>query len=338
MITTAKKLPDLLIRVMENKLCPMVHSSPGIGKSSIAAQIAQDCNLKLIDIRLTMYSPTNLNGFGRINEKAKRSEFVPFNEIPLQDDVIPEGYDGWLILFDELPSAAEAVQASAYKIILDRMVGQHVIHNNTFMMAAGNKKTDNAIVNRMGTAMQSRMVHFEIEADKDSWLEWAYSTKIDMRLCAYVNYKPSILSSFNPKHKDHTFSCGRTLEFASRLIKDSEELDHDDLVLLAGAIGEGHGKEFFAFSKVFAELPLIEDIIADPENAKLSNSPQFMFGVATYVSEYMAEDNVRELLVYMRRFQPEYQVVCAKRACKRNRVLVANPSMMLWVDDLLPHM
>jgi MoxR-like ATPase len=43
------------------KLTPMLSGHPGIGKSSIYAQIAKRFKLKLIDVRLSQYDTTDLN-------------------------------------------------------------------------------------------------------------------------------------------------------------------------------------------------------------------------------------------------------------------------------------
>lgn len=43
------------------KLVPMIHGSPGIGKSAIVHAIAGEFNLKVIDLRLSQCDPTDLN-------------------------------------------------------------------------------------------------------------------------------------------------------------------------------------------------------------------------------------------------------------------------------------
>ena len=42
-------------------MMPMLVGSPGIGKSAIVKRIADDNNLKLIDIRLSQCDPCDLN-------------------------------------------------------------------------------------------------------------------------------------------------------------------------------------------------------------------------------------------------------------------------------------
>jgi len=115
---------------------PYVVSSPGIGKSSIVAQVAKKNKLKLIDLRLSQCTPEDLQGFPmRTGDKAT---FTPFDIFPLEGEEVPEGYNGWLILLDEMSSAPKSVQAAAYKLILDRQVG-------SFNFSANNRKSSISI-------------------------------------------------------------------------------------------------------------------------------------------------------------------------------------------------
>ena len=50
------------------------------------------------------------------------------------------------------------------------------------MVAAGNLSTDKAIVNKLSSALQSRLIHLFIEPDIDQWMNWAYKNEIDYRI------------------------------------------------------------------------------------------------------------------------------------------------------------
>jgi hypothetical protein len=332
MITTAKQLPTLLGRVLSTGRVPMIHGSPGTGKSDIAKKLASENNLYLIDMRLSQMTPTSLNGFGRINVQSNKSEFIPFAEFPLVGDKVPEGYDGWLLFLDELPSAVPQVIAAAYKLILDRMIGSVKLHPDCYMIAAGNKATDGAIVNKTGTAMQSRMIHLELGTDKDAFIEWGSKNGIDFRLLAYINFKPSVITSFDPNHKDYTFTCPRTVEFGSDLIKDRPVLDHDDLTLLAGCLGEGNAMEFYGFCDIFQDLPTIKEIVKSPKDAKYINSPSFKCGISSFIAEHMTEKNIEPLLEYTKRLSPEFQAITARQAYRNNNALISNEFMVKWLD------
>lgn len=107
-MATAK---ELVMDVLKARLVPFLQSSPGIGKSALAKEIAEDNNLKMIDIRLSQMDPSDLQGFPmKIEDKAG---YLPMNTFPIEGDPLPEGKDGWILLLDEMNSAPMSVQAAA---------------------------------------------------------------------------------------------------------------------------------------------------------------------------------------------------------------------------------
>ena len=191
-------------------LVPFVKSSPGIGKSSIMRAIAKDYNLELIDIRLSMCDPTDLNGLPTFDHETGRAKFMPFDMFPVLGTPLPKGKNGWLMFFDEFNSAPKSIQAASYKIILDHMVGMNTLHENVFKAAAGNLSTDRAIVNPLSTAMQSRVIHMQMEANFEDWLrDVALPQGYDSRITAFLSMYPSRLMDFRPDHEDNTFCCPR---------------------------------------------------------------------------------------------------------------------------------
>ena len=183
----------MLTAYLQAKLVPMLVGSPGCGKSQIVYAIAKHHNLKVIDLRLSQCDPTDLAGFPTIEKhttadgkEISKADYVPMKHFPIEGDPIPQGYKGWLLFLDEATSAPKAIQAAAYKLILDRMVGSHHLHKHVAIVAAGNLETDNAIVEPMSTALQSRLVHLELVIDHMEWIDWASTNNIDHRIIAWA--------------------------------------------------------------------------------------------------------------------------------------------------------
>ena len=198
---------SMVAKFIRTKIVVMLHGSPAIGKSAIVQQIANEYGLKLIDLRLAQCDPTDLAGFPTIT--GEKASYKPMDTFPIEGDTVPKGYNGWLLFLDELNSAPPAIQSAAYKVILDRMVGNHKLHKNVAIVAAGNLETDNAIVQPMSTALQSRMAHLELVVDSKEWVDWASSNEIDHRITSYINFRPDALYTFSPDHTDKTYASPR---------------------------------------------------------------------------------------------------------------------------------
>ena len=266
MRVTPRKLTWLVALTLEAGLVPFISGSPGIGKSAIVKQLAKAGNLKLIDHRLSTSAPEDLSGLPHfVNGQA---HFAPFAGLfPIEGMTeIPEGYDGFLLFLDEFNSADRDVQKSAYKLVLDRMVGQYKLHPSVRIVCAGNLITDKAIVTELSTAMQSRMIHFELAVDFKEWLQdVAIANDYDHRVIAYLSRHQDKLMDFDPNHSDKTFSSPRTWEFINRLLEvcgDDKKIDSALTPAFAGTISAGVAVEFVQFTAVYDQLPSMTDILA----------------------------------------------------------------------------
>jgi len=258
---------------------------------------------------------------------------VPMNTFPIVGDPLPDGYSGWVLFLDEFNSASPAVQAAAYKLVLDRMVGIHHLHKNVAIVCAGNLETDNAIVQSMSTALQSRLVHLELVVDAKEWVDWAADTGIDHRITSYINFKPGNLYTFKPDHTDNTYGSPRTWEFANRVLSVVDESEPEFLTMLAGTISEGLAREFVGFCKIYNDLPKLVNIIANPKGIKVPVEPSILFALTGSISHNATKDNFSALMEFVIRLPIEFQVVCLRETVRRNRQMNAHPAVSAWLTN-----
>ena len=329
---TAAQAPDMIMEVLKAGLVPMLHSSPGMAKSSIYHQLAKEQELFVIDMRLSQSDPTDMGGFPYVNPETKKAGYMPMDTFPIEGDKIPEGYKGWLLLMDEFTSAPLAVQAAAYKVILDKQVGQFNLHPNVAIVAAGNLATDKAIVNRLSTAMQSRMIHFTLRIDNPAWLDWAFDNNIDHRIVSYIRYKPEILHNFNPNHNDMTFPCPRTWEFASKMVSKWPKIEDKHLAIIAGAIGEGAAREFYGYCDIYGQLPDISEMINRGSSLKIPDEPSTLYAISGYIPSHALVSNIGALMKYIERFPIEFQIITLSNILKKIPEIISETSVRSWIQ------
>ncbi len=326
-----KEATKLVKHVLTAGLVPMLHGSPGTSKSSIAKQIAADANLQLIDVRLGQCDPTDLNGFPQLSEDGSKARYVPMDMFPLEGDKVPEGKRGWLLFLDEFNSAPLAVQAAAYKVVLDKQIGMHNLHPNVHIMCAGNLMTDKAIVTRMGTAMQTRLLHVQVQPNYKEWIEWADSNGIDHRVTAYINFKPDHLEVFNPNHNDMTYRNQRTWHFLSDLIKPIDELNGSHLALVEAAVGSAGAMDFIQYTQIYHDLPSIESIIDDPA-LDYKDTPNVCFALSGAIGAAFDEENTEQLMQFVERMGMEFQIITVKKAIRRDPTFMQNKFISEWIN------
>ena len=322
---------SMITKFIRAKIVVMLFGSPGIGKSHIVHQIAKEHGLKVIDVRLAQCDPTDICGFPTIT--GEKASYKPMDTFPIEGDAIPKGYNGWLLFLDELNSAAPSVQSASYKIILDRMVGNHNLHKNVAIVAAGNLETDNAIVQPMSTALQSRMSHLELVVDAKEWVEWASSHGIDYRITSYINFKPDALYTFSPDHTDKTYASPRTWEFANRVLQVADSSSPECLPMLAATISEGVAREFLGFCKIHLDLPKLSEIIQSPTTISVPTEPSILYAMTGALGANANEENVSPLMKYITRLPVEFQVVTLREIVRRNKKLIQNEAVRSWVTQ-----
>lgn len=218
--------------------------------------------------------------------------------------------------------------AAAYKLVLDRQVGQHKLHDKVAMIACGNLESDNAIVNPMSSALISRFAHFNIDINVDDWLEWASKAGIDYRITSYINFKKSNLYTFKPDATE-PYASPRTWEMVSKVIKDTDDIS---TLLVSSLIGDGVANEFKQYTKLYHKLPTIKDILDNPNGIEIPDDLATTWATMSMVTHSITVDNHEKLTVFLRRLSSELQY-CALREIKyRNPAVLTK--VLDWVKEL----
>lgn len=297
-----------------------VWGAPGVGKSSVIRQVAEEEEVGFIDLRMTLLDPSDLRGLPF--PKDGTAFWLPPSFLP---KVERDGEKGILFL-DELNAAPPLVQASGYQLVLDRKVGEYTLPPGWVVIGAGNRVGDRAVIFRMPSPLANRFVHLNFEVSLEDWVEWAVKNSIQPQVIGFINFRPSLLFSFNPERDDKAFPTPRSWAMASGLLSLRRELL---IEALSGAVGEGTAGEFFAFLEMQEHLPPLEkiwegeDII--PERQDMKYALVSALGIRT------PEQYWNRLLQYSMKLPAEFAVLLAKLLVVRDKVKVAKlPILPQW--------
>ena len=251
-----------ILRAFKKKRPLFVWGPPGIGKSDIVHQIGDTMEALVIDIRLSLWEPTDIKGIPYYAANDNTMKWAPPTELP---DAKTAKKHKYIILFlDEMNSAAPAVQAAAYQLILNRKVGSYVLPDNVLIVAAGNRDADKGVVYRMPAPLANRFVHLEMKVDFDDWFQWATENKIHTDVVGYLTFAKKDLYDFDPKSPSRSFATPRSWSFVSELLEDDDD-ENTTTDLVSGAVGEGLAVKFMAHRKMASQLPDPSDILSGKE-------------------------------------------------------------------------
>ena len=242
----------------ELRLSVMMWGPPGIGKSSIVAQIADEFDMGLTDLRLSQLAPSDLRGLPVPDKDEHLARWYPPEFLPQQG--------AGILFLDELNMAAPAVQGIAQQLILDRKVGSYEVPEDWFIWAAGNRKEDRAAVYEMPAPLANRFIHLPVEPHYDSFREYAARSGLHEQIQSFLAFRPELLFEMDPDAP--AWPSPRSWEMASAL--------HEAGLDIATAVGEGTAGEFYAYIDVYTRLPDLERIlrgegagVAFPEEASV---------------------------------------------------------------------
>ncbi len=309
--------------LLDTNISLFLWGSPGIGKSSIIKQIAQENGIGFIDLRLSLLDPTDLKGIPFFDKENHQAVWASPSFLPKE---------GRGILFlDELNSAPPTVQASAYQLILDRSIGEYRLPDGWKIVAAGNNEDDHGITYKMPSPLANRFIHLEMELDVEEWLTWAYKNRIDSRVSAYIRYKNEALFMFEPDQR--SFATPRSWEFVSRILQSA--LSGNALLeSIAGAIGEKLAIDFLQFAKVFNTLPDIEAVF-EGTLREYPSSDETLYALSSLlVSGYLAAPDpkrLENLLDYLVEMQAEFSVMTVQELQRSGVDMLDSAMFERWV-------
>src|SRR2546423_12316720 len=146
-----------LIRCMAHEQSFLLLSPPGVGKSETVYEGARDAGLPCRSLLGTQIAPEDVSGIPRII--GERSVFCPPRIL------LPERPEPFCLFLDELPACAPDIQKAFYSLLLERRLGEHALPRGTWVVSAGNRMQDRALVRALSSALVNRVFIIHVRVD-----------------------------------------------------------------------------------------------------------------------------------------------------------------------------
>lgn len=211
--TITLKQAKKLVQCMAHEQSFLLLSPPGVGKSEMVTQAAAEAGLPCRSLLGTQIAPEDVSGVPKII--GERSVFCPPRIL------LPEIPQTFCLFLDELPACAPDVQKAFYSLLLERRLGEHALPAGTWVVAAGNRQQDRALVRAMSSALVNRVTILNLRVDADEWQDWARRNGIRADVRSYISYMPDALMREVP-NEPTPFSTPRAWSLFSQSLDMAE--------------------------------------------------------------------------------------------------------------------
>ncbi len=211
--TITLKQAKKLIQCMAEEQSFLLLAPPGVGKSDMVYQAAQEARLPCRSLLGTQIAPEDVSGIPRII--GERSVFCPPRVL------LPEQPEPFCLFLDELPACAPDVQKAFYSLLLERRIGEYALPKGTWVVAAGNRMQDRALVRSMSSALVNRVTILHLRVDVAEWIEWAVKAGVRADVRSFISYMPDALMRAVP-NEPVPFSTPRAWTLLSRALDLAE--------------------------------------------------------------------------------------------------------------------
>jgi energy-coupling factor transporter ATP-binding protein EcfA2 len=333
-----------LIKSVGHKRTVLVQGHMGSGKSTILKTLARelpshaaayfDCTTKdLGDISIPHV--TAIDGQGYVSY-APNEEFGVHLGKPL------------ILMLDELGKANPSVKNALLRVMQERTIGNVALHPDSIVFATTNLGAE-GVGDLLPPHARNRTAVVTMKKPSNmEWIEWGINAGIDHTLLGWCKDNPQLFHSFedhknpddnpyiyHPKQQRAAFVTPRSLEAASDILKSRGGMDDMTVTAaLMGTIGDRGAMDLMAFVKLADQLPSLESIRKDPENAKVPTSAAAVCMVVYRTLAAIEKDWVDSWMIYCERLDKEAQGMFANgvRAPKygKQSIIMTNASFTRW--------
>ncbi len=169
---------------------------PGIGKTAIMAQIADEMNINLVSYSMTHHTRQSALGLPFILQKTFDGEEYAVSEYTMSE-IIASVYEKMeetgiregILFLDEINCVSETLTPSILQFLQYKTFGRHRIPDGWVIATAGNPPEYNRAVREFDVAIQDRMKQMTIEPDVEAWKRYALEMRMHPAVIGYLNLK-----------------------------------------------------------------------------------------------------------------------------------------------------
>lgn len=311
-------------------LCPLLLGGVGKGKTQLAYAYAKAKGLKPVTIYLDSMYEMDVIGYAVPNQEEGKFEYLPCGLFPLEGDPIPtnpdtgKAYKGFLIIFDEFGNCPKSMQVAAQRVINEKSIGSHKLHEKAKIVLLGNKVSSGANALPLSAAVRTRCGIAELETESldsiQEFIDHMTKNKWHSSVITWAKENVVALQAEDPNlvnDGESPFTTWRGMEAVSNLMnklqahaaKTGEPINKlvtERAVVFKSIMGYTFGTSFVALVTSANTAAGYDEILTDPNNAQLPATTLEILKIVNFmVTSVVSTASAKNVVTYVNRLNPE---------------------------------
>ena len=217
-ISTEKQRPIFLL------------GAPGIGKTAIMEQIAQELGVALVSYSMTHHTRQSALGLPFIVEKEYGGQKYNVSEYTMSE-IIASVYEAMersglkegILFLDEINCVSETLAPSMLQFLQYKVFGRHKVPDGWIVVTAGNPPEYNNSVREFDIVTWDRLKRIDVEPEYDAWKEYALKVGTHPSITSYLEIKKGNFYSIETTVDGKSFVTARGWSDLSEMIRLYEQ-------------------------------------------------------------------------------------------------------------------
>lgn len=234
--------------------------APGIGKTAIMEQVAEDLKIGLVSYSMTHHTRQSALGLPFIVKKNYGGEEYSVSEYTMSEiiasvyDMTEEtGLSEGILFLDEINCVSETLAPAMLQFLQYKTFGRHKVPNGWIVVTAGNPPEYNNSVREFDIVTWDRLKRIDVEANYDAWKEYALSKGTHPAILTYLDIKKDDFYKIETTVDGKSFVTARGWSDLSDMMKiyEQKELPVNEGLIAQYLQNKNIAKSFAAYYDLF---------------------------------------------------------------------------------------
>lgn len=204
--------------------------APGIGKTAVMEQIAQDLSVALVSYSMTHHTRQSALGLPFISHREYEGMQYDVSEYTMSEiiasiyDVMKEsGVREGILFLDEINCVSETLAPSMLQFLQYKVFGRHKVPDGWVIVTAGNPPEYNKSVREFDVVTMDRLKVLSVEADYRVWKEYAQERGLHTAILNFLELKKEYFYKIETTVNGRSYVTARGWEDLSEILTLYEE-------------------------------------------------------------------------------------------------------------------